>query len=71
MDRRLLPIPGLLHDDRHLLQRNLAPAEPARTGCLSAEVSFRMVGAEQLYQVKRMQGIQARVVLDFPSTVDG
>ena len=23
----LLPIPGLPHDDRHLLQRNLAPAE--------------------------------------------
>ena len=23
-------IPGLLHDDRHLFQRNLAPAEPAR-----------------------------------------
>ena len=29
MDRRLLPIPGQPHDDRHLLQYNLAAAEPA------------------------------------------
>ena len=30
MDRRLLPIHRLPHDDRHLQQRNLAPAKPVR-----------------------------------------
>ena len=30
MDRRILPIPGPPHDDRHLLQRTMAPEAPVR-----------------------------------------
>ena len=62
MDRRILPVPGLPHGDRHLLHRTLT-SEDRQAGPMKARKDFRPT-AKILASLRQERGLVSRIGMD-------